>query len=155
CRLAISYPEIAEMQARAIFEAAVAAAKATGEAVALEIMVPLVGLRAELDYVKACIDRISEEVSHETEMEIDYLAGTMIELPRAALRAHVIAETAQFFSFGTNDLTQTTFGISRDDAAGFIPVYQRKGIIEQDPFISLDFDGVGELIRLAAERGRQ
>jgi pyruvate,orthophosphate dikinase len=155
CRLAISYPEIAEMQARAIFEAAVAAASETGEAVELEIMVPLVGLRAELDYVKACIDRIATAVGEETGRPIGYLAGTMIELPRAALRAHVIAETAEFFSFGTNDLTQTTFGISRDDAASFIPVYQRKGIIEQDPFISLDFDGVGELIQLAAERGRR
>ena len=155
CRLAISYPEIAEMQARAIFEAAVAAARQTGEAVELEIMVPLVALRAELDYVKACIDRVAVAVGGETGMTIGYLAGTMIELPRAALRAHVIAETAEFFSFGTNDLTQTTFGISRDDAASFIPVYQRKGIIDQDPFISLDFDGVGELIGLAAERGRQ
>ncbi|HEX5934104.1 MAG TPA: pyruvate, phosphate dikinase [Pseudorhizobium sp.] len=155
CRLAISYPEIAEMQARAIFEAAVAAASETGEPVALEILVPLVGLRSELDYVKACIDRVAADVTAETGSRIDYLAGTMIELPRAALRAHVIAETAEFFSFGTNDLTQTTFGISRDDAAGFIPTYQRKGIIEQDPFVSLDFDGVGELIRLASERGRQ
>ncbi|MBT9368752.1 pyruvate, phosphate dikinase [Rhizobium sp. CSW-27] len=155
CRLAISYPEIAEMQARAIFEAAAAAAMATGAAVELEIMVPLVGLRAELDYVKACIDKVAADVSRETGMPIGYLAGTMIELPRAAIRAHVIAETADFFSFGTNDLTQTTFGISRDDAASFIPTYQRKGIIVQDPFISLDLDGVGELIRIAAERGRR
>ena len=154
CRLAISYPEIAAMQARAIFEAAVAAARLTGEAVELEIMVPLVGLRSELDYVKACIDRVAGEVSREAGMSIGYLAGTMIELPRAALRAHVIAETAEFFSFGTNDLTQTTFGMSRDDAAAFIPTYQRKGILEEDPFVSLDFDGVGELIRIAAERGR-
>ncbi|MDO1581349.1 pyruvate, phosphate dikinase [Rhizobium oryzicola] len=155
CRLAISYPEIAEMQARAIFEASAAAAKATGAAVELEIMVPLVGLRSELDYVKSCIDQVAAEVSKETGMAIGYLAGTMIELPRAAIRAHVIAETAEFFSFGTNDLTQTTFGISRDDAAAFIPTYQRKGIIEHDPFISLDFDGVGELIQIAAERGRK
>jgi pyruvate,orthophosphate dikinase len=155
CRLAISYPEIAEMQARAIFEAAVAAAKETGEPVELEILVPLVGLRAELDYVKGVIDRIAAEVASETGRAIAYQAGTMIELPRAALRAHVIAETAEFFSFGTNDLTQTTFGISRDDAASFIPTYQRKGIIEHDPFISLDFDGVGELIQIAAERGRR
>jgi pyruvate,orthophosphate dikinase len=155
CRLAISYPEIAEMQARAIFEAAVAAAKETGEAVELEILVPLVGLRAELDYVKGVIDRIAQQVTSETGRTIAYQAGTMIELPRAALRAHVIAETAEFFSFGTNDLTQTTFGISRDDAASFIPTYQRKGIIEHDPFVSLDFDGVGELIQIAAERGRR
>ncbi|MBB3460274.1 pyruvate, phosphate dikinase [Rhizobium sp. BK377] len=155
CRLAISYPEIVEMQARAIFEAAVAAAQETGAAVVPEIMVPLVGLRSELDYVKAKIDAVAGDVMSEAGMRIDYLVGTMIELPRAALRAHVIAEAAEFFSFGTNDLTQTTFGISRDDASAFIPTYQRKGIIEHDPFISLDFDGVGELIRIAAERGRR
>ncbi|MGI2035262.1 pyruvate, phosphate dikinase [Rhizobium panacihumi] len=155
CRLAISYPEIAEMQARAIFEAAAAAATETGAPVALEIMVPLVGLRAELDYVKGVIDCVAASVAKETGHETTYLAGTMIELPRAALRAHVIAETAEFFSFGTNDLTQTTFGISRDDAATFIPTYQKKGIIEHDPFVSLDFEGVGELIQLAAERGRR
>ncbi len=155
CRLAISYPEIVEMQARAIFEAAVAAAHETGAAVVPEIMVPLVGLRSELDYVKERIDAIAGDVMAEAGMRIDYLVGTMIELPRAALRAHIIAEAAEFFSFGTNDLTQTTFGISRDDASAFIPTYQRKGIIEHDPFISLDFDGVGELIRIAAERGRR
>ncbi len=155
CRLAISYPEIAEMQARAIFEAAIEAARETGAAVVPEIMVPLVGLKSELDYVKASIDRVAREVMTEAGLQIGYLVGTMIELPRAALRAHVIAEVAEFFSFGTNDLTQTTFGISRDDASSFITTYQRKGIIEHDPFISLDFDGVGELIRIAAERGRQ
>ncbi|AYG58397.1 pyruvate, phosphate dikinase [Rhizobium jaguaris] len=155
CRLAISYPEIVEMQARAIFEAAVSAARETGAAVVPEIMVPLVGLRSELDYVKARIDEVARAVMTEAKMKIDYLVGTMIELPRAALRAHIIAEAAEFFSFGTNDLTQTTFGMSRDDAAAFIPTYQRKGIIEHDPFISLDFDGVGELIRIAAERGRR
>ncbi|HEX8048093.1 pyruvate, phosphate dikinase, partial [Rhizobium sp.] len=155
CRLAISYPEIVEMQARAIFEAAVSAAKETGAAVVPEIMVPLVGLRSELDYVKTRIDEVAGAVMTEAKMKIDYLVGTMIELPRAALRAHIIAEAAEFFSFGTNDLTQTTFGMSRDDAAAFIPTYQRKGIIEHDPFISLDFDGVGELIRIATERGRR
>ncbi|TPP10243.1 pyruvate, phosphate dikinase [Rhizobium glycinendophyticum] len=155
CRLAISYPEIAEMQARAIFEAAVAAARETGAPVVPEIMVPLVGLRSELDYVKAVIDRVATEVMGEAKLEISYLVGTMIELPRAAIRAHIIAEAAEFFSFGTNDLTQTTFGMSRDDAARFIPTYQKKGIIVQDPFVSLDFDGVGELIRIAAERGRK
>jgi len=155
CRLAISYPEIAEMQTRAIFEAAVEAGKQTGEPVELEIMVPLVSLRKELDYVKGVIDRVAEDVAKETGVPIAYLAGTMIELPRAAIRAHVIAETAEFFSFGTNDLTQTTFGMSRDDAAAFIPTYQKKGILEHDPFISLDFDGVGELIQMAAERGRR
>ncbi|NRP18094.1 Pyruvate, phosphate dikinase [Ensifer adhaerens] len=155
CRLAISYPEIAEMQARAIFEAAVEAARETGAPVVPEIMVPLVGLRAELDYVKARIDAVAKAVIGEAGIEIDYLVGTMIELPRAALRAHVIAEAADFFSFGTNDLTQTTFGISRDDASQFLATYQQKGIIEQDPFVSLDFDGVGELIQIAAERGRR
>ena len=155
CRLAISYPEIAEMQARAIFEAAVAAARETGAAVVPEIMVPLVGLRAELDYVKGRIDEVARAVMTEAGMQIDYLVGTMIELPRAALRAHIIAEAAEFFSFGTNDLTQTTFGISRDDASAFLTTYQRKGVIEHDPFISLDFDGVGELMKIAAERGRQ
>ncbi|KQV43623.1 MULTISPECIES: pyruvate, phosphate dikinase [unclassified Rhizobium] len=155
CRLAISYPEIAEMQARAIFEAAVEAARETGAAVVPEIMVPLVGLKAELDYVKARIDAVAKEVIGEAGIEIEYLVGTMIELPRAALRAHVIAEAADFFSFGTNDLTQTTFGISRDDAAQFLNTYIQKGIVEKDPFVSLDFDGVGELIQIAAERGRR
>jgi pyruvate,orthophosphate dikinase len=154
CRLAVSYPEIAEMQARAIFEAAVVAAKSTGAAVVPEIMVPLVGLKTELDFVKARIDKVAAEVMKEAGVTIDYLTGTMIELPRAALRAHVIAETAEFFSFGTNDLTQTTFGISRDDASSFLETYRLKGIIEQDPFISLDIDGVGELVRLASDKGR-
>ena len=155
CRLAISYPEIAEMQARAIFEAAAEAAKATGAAVEPEIMVPLVGLKAELDYVKARIEAVAQAVIAESGVPINYLTGTMIELPRAALRAHVIAESAEFFSFGTNDLTQTTFGISRDDASAFLSTYIQKGIVEQDPFVQLDFDGVGELIRIAAERGRR
>jgi pyruvate,orthophosphate dikinase len=155
CRLAISYPEIAEMQARAIFEAAAEAAHATGAAVVPEIMVPLVGLKAELDYVKARIEEVAKAVIAETGVTIDYLVGTMIELPRAALRAHVIAESAEFFSFGTNDLTQTTFGISRDDASAFLSTYIQKGIVEQDPFVQLDFDGVGELIRIASERGRR
>ncbi|HTN96142.1 MAG TPA: pyruvate, phosphate dikinase, partial [Nordella sp.] len=155
CRLAISYPEIAEMQARAIFEAAVEAARETGAAVVPEIMVPLVGLKSELDYVKARIDAVARDVIGEAGISIDYLVGTMIELPRAALRAHVIAESADFFSFGTNDLTQTTFGLSRDDASQFLDTYVQKGIIERDPFVSLDFDGVGELIQIAAERGRR
>ncbi|SMH41514.1 pyruvate, phosphate dikinase [Mesorhizobium australicum] len=154
CRLAVSYPEIAEMQARAIFEAAVEAAKKTGSAVVPEVMVPLVGLKSELDFVKARIDAAAKEVMAETGVTIDYLTGTMIELPRAALRAHVIAETAEFFSFGTNDLTQTTFGISRDDASSFLETYRQKGVIEQDPFVSLDIDGVGELVRIAADKGR-
>ncbi len=154
CRLAVSYPEIAEMQARAIFEAAVEAGRKAGALVVPEIMVPLVGIVKELDYVKARIDQVAKAVMDETGVKIDYLTGTMIELPRAAIRAHVIAETAEFFSFGTNDLTQTTFGISRDDAASFLETYRQKGIIEQDPFVSLDRDGVGELVRMAAEKGR-
>ncbi|KEY01473.1 pyruvate, phosphate dikinase [Brucella neotomae] len=155
CRLAVSYPEIAEMQARAIFEAAVEAGKKTGEPVVPEVMVPLVGLKAELDFVKARIDAVAKEVMSEAGIKIDYMVGTMIELPRAALRAAEIAESAEFFSFGTNDLTQTTFGISRDDVAGFLTTYQNRGVIEQDPFVSLDVDGVGELVQIAAERGRK
>ncbi|CAH2396565.1 pyruvate, phosphate dikinase [Mesorhizobium ventifaucium] len=154
CRLAVSYPEIAEMQARAIFEAAVEAGRKAGALVVPEIMVPLVGLVKELDYVKARIDAVATSVMEETGVKITYLTGTMIELPRAAIRAHVIAEAAEFFSFGTNDLTQTTFGISRDDAASFLETYRQKGIIEQDPFVSLDIEGVGELVRMAAEKGR-
>ncbi len=154
CRLAVSYPEIAEMQARAIFEAAVEAGKKTGSPVVPEIMVPLVGIMKELDYVKARIDEVAKAVMEESGTTIDYLVGTMIELPRAAIRAHVIAEAAEFFSFGTNDLTQTTFGISRDDASSFLETYRQKGIIEQDPFISLDLEGVGELVRMAAEKGK-
>jgi pyruvate,orthophosphate dikinase len=155
CRLHISHPEIVEMQARAIFEAAVEAARATGAPVVPEIMVPVVGLKTELDYVKARIDEVAQSVIAESGLAIEYLVGTMIELPRAALRAHVIAEVAEFFSYGTNDLTQTTFGMSRDDASAFLPTYMQKGIIERDPFVNLDFDGVGELIRIAAERGRR
>ncbi|MBZ9997359.1 pyruvate, phosphate dikinase [Mesorhizobium sp. BH1-1-4] len=155
CRLAVSYPEIAEMQARAIFEAAVEAGKKAGALVVPEIMVPLVGLVKELDYVKARIDAVAKSVMDESGVKIDYLTGTMIELPRAAIRAHVIAESAEFFSFGTNDLTQTTFGISRDDAASFLETYRQKGIIEQDPFVSLDIEGVGELVRMAAQKGRE
>lgn len=154
CRLAISYPEIAEMQSRAILEAAVEAAKLTGAPVELEIMVPLVGIKAELDFVKARIDAVAKDVMKEAGTKIDYLVGTMIELPRAAIRAHSIAEVAEFFSFGTNDLTQTIFGISRDDASSFLMNYQMKGIIQQDPFVSIDVDGVGELVRLGAEKGR-
>ena len=154
CRLAVSYPEIAEMQARAIFEAAVEAGRETGDPVVPEIMVPLVGMMKELDFVKARIDAVAAAVMEEAGARIDYLVGTMIELPRAAIRAHVIAEAAEFFSFGTNDLTQTTFGISRDDASSFLETYRHKGVIEQDPFVSLDIEGVGELVRMAAEKGR-
>ncbi|MQT14002.1 pyruvate, phosphate dikinase [Segnochrobactrum spirostomi] len=154
CRLAVSYPEIAEMQARAIFEAAIEAADKTGKPVEPEVMVPLVGLKAELDLVKARIDAMAELVKRETGRALVYKVGTMVELPRAALRAGEIAQSAEFFSFGTNDLTQTTFGISRDDAASFLGAYQARGILEQDPFVTLDQDGVGELVKIAAERGR-
>ncbi|WP_208437846.1 pyruvate, phosphate dikinase [Bartonella taylorii] len=154
CRLAITYPEIAEMQARAIFEAAADAAQKSGSPVMLEIMVPLVALKSELDFVKARIDQVADEVIKKKGSNIQYMVGTMIELPRAALRADEIAETAEFFSFGTNDLTQTTFGISRDDAAPFLATYFQKGLLEQDPFVSIDRNGVGELISIAAQRGR-
>ncbi|WP_156850482.1 pyruvate, phosphate dikinase [Bartonella refiksaydamii] len=154
CRLAITYPEIAEMQARAIFEAAADAAQKSGSPVMLEIMVPLVALKSELDFVKARIDQIADEVIRKEGSDIQYMVGTMIELPRAALRADEIAKTAEFFSFGTNDLTQTTFGISRDDAAPFLATYFQKGLLEQDPFVSIDRNGVGELISIAAQRGR-
>src|SRR5690606_23047837 len=154
CRLAVSYPEIAEMQARAIFEAALEAAKKTGAPVVPEIMVPLVGMAAELNFVKGIVDTVAKKVQEERNTRIDYQVGTMIELPRAALNAGEIAREAEFFSFGTNDLTQTTFGISRDDAASFLDVYRKKGIIEQDPFVSLDIEGVGALVRIAAEKGR-
>ncbi len=154
CRLAVAYPEIAEMQARAIFEAAVEAARSTGRPVVPEVMVPLVATKAELDLVKARIVAMAEAVRSETGAAFDYIVGTMIELPRAALQAGRIAESAEFFSFGTNDLTQTTFGISRDDAASFLNPYLVKGIMAVDPFVSLDQDGVGELVRIAVERGR-
>jgi pyruvate,orthophosphate dikinase len=154
CRLGISYPEIYEMQARAIFDAALDVAEETGETVEPEVMIPLVGTRRELDLMKAVVDGAAEEVSARRGRKVEYLVGTMIELPRAALRAAEIAETAEFFSFGTNDLTQTTLGISRDDAAAFLPAYQRAGIFERDPFASLDREGVGELVRAGCERGR-
>ncbi len=154
-RLAIAYPEIAEMQARAIFEAAVIAARETGKAVIPEVMVPLVMGVAELDLVKARIDAMAKEVIAESKVELTYQVGTMIELPRAALRAEEIAKSAEFFSFGTNDLTQTTLGISRDDAASFLGAYTAKGILAADPFVTIDQEGVGELVKLAAERGRK
>ncbi len=155
CRLAIAYPEIAEMQARAIFEAAVEAERETGDQVAPEIMVPLIATKVELDLIKERIDATAKTVASETRSKLHYQVGTMIELPRAALKAGEIAETAEFFSFGTNDLTQTTFGISRDDAASFLGIYTAKGILPADPFVSLDRDGVGELIRIATKRGRE
>ena len=155
CRLAIAYPEIAEMQARAIFEAAVEAEKRTGKAVGLEVMVPLIATKAEFDLVKARIDATAQSVMKETGKKLAYQVGTMIELPRACLMAGDIAQTAEFFSFGTNDLTQTTYGISRDDAASFLGTYVSKGILEIDPFISVDRDGVGELVKIGVARGRK
>jgi pyruvate,orthophosphate dikinase len=155
CRIAIAYPEIAEMQARAIFEAAAEAGKRTGKPVTPEVMVPLIASKAEFDLVKARIDDMAKAVAKETGARIDYQVGTMIELPRAALLADEIAATAEFFSFGTNDLTQTTFGISRDDAASFLGIYRARGILPNDPFVSIDRDGVGALIKIGVERGRK
>ncbi len=155
CRIAIAYPEIAEMQARAIFEAAVEAGKRTGKPVVPEVMVPLIATRAEFDIVKARIDAMAQAVAKEKGVKLEYQVGTMIELPRAALMAGEIAQTAEFFSFGTNDLTQTTFGISRDDAASFLGIYTARGILSVDPFVSIDREGVGELIRIGVERGRK
>jgi pyruvate,orthophosphate dikinase len=155
CRLGISYPEIYEMQARAIFEAAAAVKKEIGETVEAEIMIPLVGIPKELSLMKAVVERVAGEVEKTAGFKLPYMIGTMIELPRACLLAGEIAKEAEFFSFGTNDLTQTTYGISRDDAASFITAYERQGIIKKDPFISIDVEGVGELARIGAERGRK
>src|SRR5689334_777163 len=155
CRIAIAYPEIAEMQARAIFEAAVEAQKRTGKAVGLEVMVPLIATKAEFDLVKARIDATAQSVMRETGTKLAYQVGTMIELPRACLLAGDVAKSAEFFSFGTNDLTQTTYGISRDDAASFLGAYVTKGILEIDPFIALDQEGVGELVKIGVQRGRK
>ena len=154
CRLGITYPEIYEMQARAIFEAACQVAKESGEAPVPEIMIPLVATRRELELLKDVVDRVAQEVFADTGTTLEYLVGTMIELPRAALMAGEIAEVGEFFSFGTNDLTQTTLGVSRDDAGRFLTTYVDKGIFARDPFVSLDVDGVGQLVELAAERGR-
>jgi pyruvate,orthophosphate dikinase len=154
CRLGITYPEIYEMQARAIFEAACEVAEKSGEAVVPEVMIPLVGTRKELAILKALVERTAEQVFAEAGRTLDYLVGTMIELPRAALMAGEIAHEARFFSFGTNDLTQTTLGVSRDDAGHFLSTYVEQGIYPRDPFVSLDIEGVGQLVSLAAERGR-
>jgi len=154
CRLGITYPEIYEMQARAIFEAVCAVKASSGEAPLPEIMIPLVATKRELAILRALVDRVAEAVFAEVGTRVDYLVGTMIELPRAALMAGEIAEEGAFFSFGTNDLTQTTLGVSRDDAARFLSVYVDKGIFPRDPFVSLDIEGVGQLVELAAERGR-
>jgi pyruvate,orthophosphate dikinase len=154
CRLGIAFPEIYEMQSRAIFEGAIAVAKQTGNAPHPEIMIPLVGMKKELEITRAQVDRVAAEVFAETGTKIEYSVGTMIELPRAALLADKIAEDADFFSFGTNDLTQTVFGLSRDDAGKFLPKYVEAGILPKDPFVSIDIEGVGAMVRMASEKGR-
>jgi len=153
-RLGITYPEITEMQTRAIIEAACRLNK-EGVKVVPEIMIPLVGIVKELRDQKAVVDRVAKETMKEQGVKIKYLVGTMIEVPRGSLAADQIAEEAEFFSFGTNDLTQLTFGFSRDDAGKFLRVYQEKKILEKDPFASIDTDGVGELVRMGVERGRK
>jgi pyruvate,orthophosphate dikinase len=155
CRLGITYPEIYEMQARAILEAALDVEKETGRSVELEIMLPLIGFLSELEFLKARIEGVADAISAERGKRPKYMIGTMIELPRAALMAAEIAQSAEFFSFGTNDLTQTALGLSRDDAASFLSDYLAKGLIERDPFVSLDRQGVGELVQIAVERGRR
>ncbi len=155
CRLGISFPEIYEMQAQAIFEGALAVAEETGSAPVPEIMIPLVGARKELEITRAQVEKAAREVFAAKGQKLEYTVGTMIELPRAALTADAIAEVADFFSFGTNDLTQTTFGLSRDDAGKFLPQYVEKGILPKDPFVTIDVEGVGGLVRIAAEKGRR
>jgi pyruvate, orthophosphate dikinase len=154
CRLGVLFPEIYEMQARAIFEAAAIVQKETGETVEPEVMIPLVAWMKEFTILKDIVDRVAAEVS-ERQGKVEYLVGTMIELPRACLLADEIAAEAEFFSYGTNDLTQTAFGLSRDDAGSFLQAYERNGIISEDPFISIDRQGVGELVKIATERGRR
>ena len=155
CRLGVTYPEIYEMQARAIFEAACDVAEKSGAAPIPEVMIPLVATRRELELMKKVVDTAAEMVFAEKGRRIEYLVGTMIELPRAALMADEIAEVGEFFSFGTNDLTQTTLGVSRDDAGRFLTQYVDKGIFARDPFVSLDIEGVGQLIEIAVEKGRK
>ncbi len=155
CRLGISYPELYEMQARALYEAALDIVEETGAAPIPEIMIPLVGLKKELEITRALVEATAEAVFAERGRRLDYSVGTMIELPRAALIADRIAEVADFFSFGTNDLTQTVFGLSRDDAGKFLPLYVEKGILPKDPFVTLDIEGVGEMVRIAVEKGRR
>ncbi|MDB2683049.1 pyruvate, phosphate dikinase, partial [Alphaproteobacteria bacterium] len=154
-RLGITYPEIYAMQAKAIFEGAIEAQDKTGEAVIPEIMIPLVVTKKELEMMRAVVERVAAEVFEDKGKSVDYIVGTMIELPRAALTADEVAEAADFFSFGTNDLTQTTLGMSRDDASHFLPAYVGHGIFERDPFTSIDVDGVGALVRMGCEKGRE
>jgi pyruvate,orthophosphate dikinase len=155
CRLGVSYPEIYEMQARAIFEGAIAIAKETGRAPVPEVMIPLVGTTRELEITRAQVEKIAKAVFEESGTTLDYSVGTMIELPRACILADQIAERADFFSFGTNDLTQTVFGLSRDDAGKFLPSYVEQGVLGKDPFVSLDVEGVGAMVRMAVEGGRR
>lgn len=154
CRLGISYPEIYEMQLQAIFEAACLVKKETGQEVILEVMIPLVATKKEIQIMKNLVIETQNKVSKENNLSLNYMVGTMIELPRAAIIADKIAEEAEFFSFGTNDLTQTTFGLSRDDAGNFLGNYQKAGILEKDPFAELDQEGVGELIKIASQKGK-
>jgi pyruvate,orthophosphate dikinase len=154
CRLGISHPEITEMQARAVFEAACEVAK-EGVKVIPEVMIPLVGHVNELRAQREIVDRVAKEVMSQFGIKIKYMVGTMIELPRAAITADQVAEVAQFFSYGTNDLTQTVFGLSRDDAGKFLPFYLETGILQSDPFVSIDRAGVGEVIRIGVEKGRK
>ena len=155
CRLSVSYPEIAEMQTRAVIEAAIEVKQNKGFDVVPEIMIPLVGEIKELKYVKEVVCNTAKEVMDEKGVELDFKVGTMIEIPRAALTADLIAKEAEFFSFGTNDLTQMTFGFSRDDAGKFLNDYYEKAIYEQDPFAKLDQTGVGSLMEIAVQRGRR
>jgi pyruvate, orthophosphate dikinase len=154
CRLAVTYPEIAEMQTRAIIEAAIEVKKNQGVDVHPEIMIPLVGDVRELEYLEKICRTLADKLIKESGIVLEYMFGTMIEVPRGAVTADEIAKTAEFFSFGTNDLTQMTYGFSRDDAGKFIKDYLEKGVFEQDPFLTLDQGGVGKLVKMAAELGR-
>ena len=153
CRLGVMYPEITEMQSRAIFEATAQLVK-EGQKPLPEVMIPLVGSAPELEHQKKVVNQLAKEVMQNENVNFKYLVGTMIELPRACVTADEIAEHAQFFSFGTNDLTQTTFGFSRDDVGSFMPQYLDSGIIKNDPFQSIDQEGVGELVKLGVQKGR-
>ena len=153
CRLGLVFPEISEMQARAVFEAAAEVQK-KGIKVKPEIMIPLVGFKKELDLQVELVHRVAKEVMAEKKVKLTYLVGTMIEIPRGALTADEIAQTAEFFSFGTNDLTQTCLGMSRDDSGSFLPPYQELEIVKKNPFASIDQTGVGKLMTIAVEKGR-
>ena len=155
CRLGISFPEIYEMQCRAIFEAIVELKKQKVKAAIVEIMIPLVSTESELKILRALVNKIAKEIEKENKLKLEYMVGTMIELPRAALQAKSISKHADFFSFGTNDLTQTTFGISRDDSGKFLNDYIDNKIFDVDPFVSIDQNGVGELVEIASSRGRK